>query len=159
MNFARQTAYSWPNIAQPAAEVETHEHCRSRSNRVELDRTRTPQKMGKRPPKAHELRGMIEVGRTRSNFDIKFHRDSISAECKKRFLNSELKIQGFNFVSWTGRRSTDFESILQPLRLALPKISRGWMKLANLANFDPEKMPIKKELGQRFFEDCDVCFV
>ena len=60
---------------------------RSRSNCVELDRTRTPPKAGKQSQKAYELRGTVEVGRTRSNFDTKFRGDVITKKQKRRFLN------------------------------------------------------------------------
>ena len=53
---------------------------RTVSNLIELEHTK---KTGKRPQKPYELRSMVEVDRTRTNFDAIFRGGRMTAERKR----------------------------------------------------------------------------
>ncbi len=64
------------------------EQTRTNSNKLEQTRTNSnklehPKKRGERSPKRYELRGMVEVDRTRTNCDTKFRDGAMTAEKKK----------------------------------------------------------------------------
>ena len=67
--------------------IRKHEVHRTRSNCVELEQTR------KQSRKAYELRGMVEVGRTRSNFDTQNALRNNSNEIREKILNKRKRRQ------------------------------------------------------------------
>ena len=61
---------------------------RTASNSNKLEHLK---KQGKRSPKRYELRGMVEVDRTRTNFDTMFLGGWTIAKRKRRFLNRRTR--------------------------------------------------------------------